>query len=146
MADVEIFDKEQNTLLIDVKTHCKEEKGFNMPNITSIKRLHKLYFDKTKYFMILFVDYEIVDQKPLFTNVWFLPIENLSWACLQIAALGIGQIQIKNSNEIEFDFGITREQWLNIFRDKLYEYIETQKKKLKKMEEIFFNGENDGEI
>lgn len=136
MADVEIFDDEKNILLIDVKTHSLED-GFHMPNLSSIKRLRKLYANNKKYFMLLFIDYELVDNKPLFKNVWFLPVENLSWDCLSIGALGFGQLQIKNASNITFNFDISREEWLNIFKDKVYKYVESQKKKFDALIKLF---------
>lgn len=136
MPDVEIYDDEKNILVIDIKTHLLKT-GFHMPNLSSIKRLCQLYKDNNKYFMLLFVDYELLNNKPIFKKVWFLPIENISWSCLSIGALGYGQLQIKNADNIIFKFDISRGEWLNIFKNKVYEYIEKQRKKLDTLIKLF---------
>jgi len=45
MADLAFEDTEDNYYLIDVKTHNIETK-FNMPNLTSVQRLAKLYYNE----------------------------------------------------------------------------------------------------
>lgn len=135
MADVELQYKDI-TLVIDIKTHSLED-GFHMPNLTSTTRLFKLLKDSKKYFMLLFVDYKIVDKKPIFTNVWFAPIENLAWDCLGIGALGNGQIQIKDANKISFTEVYDRELWCKDFRKHMNEYIQKQYSKLNELAKLF---------
>ena len=37
----------------------------------------------------------------------------LDWSCLTVGALGWGQIQIKNSNNIVISEQYTKKQWMN---------------------------------
>jgi hypothetical protein len=48
----------------------------------------------------------------LFKECLFVPIEYLDWSCLTLGALGWGQIQIANSNNINIEFTTTRKIWM----------------------------------
>ena len=85
--------------MVDVKTQ-RLDTEFNMPNLTSVKRLSRLYEDDKKYFVVLKVDYKIKDLKVAIDKITFVPIEFLSWDCLTLGALGWGQIQIANANTV----------------------------------------------
>lgn len=45
-------------------------------------------------------------------TVNFVPIEFLGWDCLTIGALGWGQIQLANANNINIVQGYSRKQWM----------------------------------
>ena len=45
-------------------------------------------------------------------TAYFVPIEFLGWDCLTIGALGWGQIQIANANNINIVQGYSRKQWM----------------------------------
>ena len=111
MADLAFSDNDNNYFVIDIKTHNKNT-SFNMPNLTSVERLARFYEDDKNFFVILLVEYSIVDSKIVFEKVRFVPIENLSWDCLTIGALGWGQIQIANANVISIDRELTRKKWM----------------------------------
>ena len=42
----------------------------------------------------------------------FAPIEFLDWDCLTIGALGWGQIQIANANQVRVRHGYSRKRWM----------------------------------
>lgn len=111
MADVAFTDVDNNYYLIDIKTH-NTTTDFNMPNLTSVHRLSRFYEDDKNYFVLLLVEYEVVDGKLNFTQVRFIPIEHLDWSCLTVGALGWGQIQIANSNIISINRNNTRVDWM----------------------------------
>ena len=48
----------------------------------------------------MMISYAVEDTKVVVSEVLFSPIEFLDWDCLTIGALGWGQIQIANSNDI----------------------------------------------
>lgn len=48
-----------------------------------------------------------------------MPIEMLDWSCLTLGALGWGQIQIANSNNIVLNEEATRKQWMLQLCDRL---------------------------
>jgi len=54
MADLAFKDADGLYYVIDVKTH-REDTRFNMPNLTSVKRLARFYEDDTNYFVLLLV-------------------------------------------------------------------------------------------
>ncbi len=111
MADLAFKDHESFYYLVDVKTH-RIETSFNMPNLTSVKRLARLYEDDTNYFSILIVKYSMTENRMIVSDVHFIPIEFLSWECLTIGALGWGQIQIANSNNIIIRESYSRKKWM----------------------------------
>lgn len=111
MADLAFLDLEDFYSIIDVKTHRIETK-FNMPNLISVERISKFYENEKNVFSLLMIRYKIENLKVLVTSVEFAPIEFLSWDCLTLGALGWGQIQIKNSNNIQINHGYSRKQWM----------------------------------
>jgi len=111
MADLAFQDKEGFYYLVDVKTH-RLETHFNMPNLTSVERLTRLYEDDKNYFVILMVGYSVDGNAVQAKSAHFVPIEFLSWDCLTIGALGWGQIQIANANVISIKEGYSRKRWM----------------------------------
>lgn len=111
MADLAFTDVNNNYFIIDIKTHNKNT-NFNMPNLTSVERLARFYEDDNNYFVILLVEYSVIENQLIFEQVKFVPIENFAWECLTIGALGWGQIQIANANVIVVDRELTRKSWM----------------------------------
>lgn len=111
MADLAFYDNDGNYFMIDIKTHNKNT-SFNMPNLTSVERLARFYEDDKNFFVILLVEYSTKENSIIFERVSFVPIENFSWNCLTIGALGWGQIQIANANIINVDRELTRKSWM----------------------------------
>ena len=111
MADMAFTDKEGIYSVVDVKTH-REDTRFNMPNLTSVERLARFYESDTNVFSIMMISYAVEDTKVVVSEVLFLPIEFLDWDCLTIGALGWGQIQIANSNDIRVVDRYSRKKWM----------------------------------
>lgn len=111
MADIAFTDVDDRYYVVDVKTH-RLDTAFNMPNLTSVQRLARLYEDDLNYFVILMVKYRLDDIHLIVEAVDFVPIEFLAWDCLTIGALGTGQIQIANANHINIIDGYSRKQWM----------------------------------
>jgi len=44
--------------MVDVKTH-REDTAFNMPNLTSVQRLARLYEPDTDYFSLIIIKYRV---------------------------------------------------------------------------------------
>ena len=121
MADLAFTDKDDFYYVVDVKTHRLDTK-FNMPNLTSVKRLSKFYEDDENYFVILKIDYKAEDLKVIVNEVTFVPIEFLSWDCLTLGALGWGQIQIANANMVTVLPKNKRKNWMIDMCDHLLEF------------------------
>ena len=121
MADVAFTDADDNYYVVDVKTHRTSTK-FNMPNLTSVERLSRFYDEDANYFSLLMISYDIVGSSVRASSAHFVPIEYLSWDCLTIGALGWGQIQIANSNNVIVNDGITRKDWMIQLCDTLLEF------------------------
>lgn len=111
MADLAFKDIDGLYYVVDVKTHRIDTK-FNMPNLTSVERLARFYEDDANYFAILLISYGIQKTTAIVSEVTFVPIEFLNWDCLTIGALGWGQIQIANSNDIILNEGYSRKRWM----------------------------------
>ena len=121
MADLAFTDASDNCYLVDVKTH-RVDTAFNMPNLTSVRRICQLYEDDSNFFVILMLRYTIDDTRITVDEVHFVPIEFLKWSCLTIGALGWGQIQIANTNRIEIDRTATRKAWMLELCDAMLEF------------------------
>ena len=111
MADLAFTDKEGVYSVVDVKTH-REDTRFNMPNLTSVERLSRFYESDTNVFSLIMVKYSIEGTRVRASEVLFSPIEFLDWNCLTVGALGWGQIQIANSNNIRVLDQYSRKKWM----------------------------------
>lgn len=117
MGDLFFSDTYGMDYLVDVKTH-REDTTFNMPNITSVERLARLYQNDKNVFAILLVTYRISDVDLIVSNVRFFPIEFIGWESLTIGALGWGQIQITNTNKLSI-YPQSRRDWMLALCNKL---------------------------
>ena len=111
MADMAFTDKEGIYSVVDVKTH-REAPRFNMPNLTSVDRLARFYESDANAFSLLMIKYSIEGTHVTASEVLFSPIEFLDWECLTVGALGWGQIQIANSNDIRVIEQYSRKKWM----------------------------------
>ena len=136
MADFAFRDDHGNYYAVDVKTH-REETDFNMPNLTSVKRLADFYTDDTNYFVILMVQYRITGNRVAVTKAHFVPIEYLSWDCLTLGALGWGQIQIANAQVIKIDPTIKRRDWVANLCSRMLTFYDREMEKLHQRREFF---------
>lgn len=111
MADLAFTDRQGIYSIVDVKTH-REDTRFNMPNLTSVERLARFYESDANVFSLLIIRYSMEGARVSASEVLFFPIEFLDWDCLTIGALGWGQIQIANSNDIRVIDGYSRKKWM----------------------------------
>jgi hypothetical protein len=121
MADLAFTDRDGFYYVVDVKTH-RLETAFNMPNLTSVERLARLYENDKDYFVLLMVQYSIEGVKVRAKHTHFVPIEFLDWGCLTVGALGWGQIQIANANAIKVNAGYSRKKWMLELCDVMLEF------------------------
>lgn len=142
MADIAFTDKDKLYYVVDVKTH-RIDTHFNMPNLTSVERLTRFYEDDHNYFIVLNVAYNIDGTKVIVNNVNFIPIEFLSWDCLTIGALGWGQIQIANSNNIKINPQYSRKKWMIEFCDIMLDFYPKEILKIDKRIKHFKRIKND---
>ena len=137
MADMAFTDQNDTYYMVDVKTHRLETK-FNMPNLTSVERLARFYEDDKNYYVILMVAYNIASRvRVQIEKVHFVPIEFLSWDCLTIGALGWGQIQVANANNITVNHKYSRKKWMLELCDVLLEFYPREIAKVKDRIEYF---------
>lgn len=139
MADLAFKDIDGYYYIIDVKSH-RVSTNFNMPNLTSVERLARFYEDDMNYFVLLLVQYDLQGEHAVFSRVHFVPIEFLSWNCLTVGALGWGQIQIANSNNIIVNQQSSRKRWMLQLCEVMLEFypkeIEKIGDRLRRFEEI----------
>lgn len=104
---------------VDIKTH-RDEPGFHMPNLTSVKRLMDFYENDANVFVVIVISYRLADDGSLaHVAATVEPIEWLDWSCLRIGALGWGQLQFRSASEIRVDRGQSRRNWLSRFAEEL---------------------------
>lgn len=121
MADLAFQDEHGLYYVVDVKTH-RTDTNFNMPNLISVERLSRFYQDDNNYFVILMASYTIQEIRAVISNIRFVPIEFIGWNCLTVGALGWGQIQISNSNNITINPGYSRKKWMLELCDIMLEF------------------------
>jgi len=131
MADFAFEDVDSFYYVVDNKTHNLGT-DFNMPNLTSVERLSRFYEDDNNYFTLLTVAYAVVDDSIEARSCHFIPIEHLDWSCLTLGALGWGQIQIANSNNIVINREQTRRTWMLKLCDKLADFYPKEIAKITK--------------
>ena len=136
MADIAFTDTDAFYYFVDVKTH-RLDTHFNMPNLTSVQRLSRFYEDDNNYFVVLTVAYTVKATQIKAERVHFVPIEFLSWECLTIGALGWGQIQIANSNNIIVAPKYSRKKWMLEFCDVMLEFYPKEIAKIDKRTKYF---------
>lgn len=141
MADLAFNDKDGFYYIIDVKTHRSDTK-FNMPNLTSVERLSRLYEDDLNYFVLLFITYHVETTKVIITGAKFIPIEFLDWSCLTIGALGWGQIQVANSNNVLINVKYSRKKWMLEFCEIMFEFYPKEISKINTRIERFVQVRN----
>lgn len=128
MADLAFTSKDNFYHIIDVKTHRLDTR-FNMPNLTSVERLARFYEDDKNYFVVLIIAYEVDGTHIRVKTVHFVPIEFLSWDCLTLGALGWGQIQIANSNNIIIKTQ-SRKKWMLELCNNLFAFYPSEIEKI----------------
>jgi len=136
MADLAFTDTDDFYYIVDVKTH-RTDTRFNMPNLTSVRRLARFYEEDTNHFVLLIVNYHLEATQAIVTNVIFVPIEFLGWDCLTIGALGWGQIQIANSNFITVNPQYSRRKWMIELCDVLFQFYPKEIAKINDRIEYF---------
>jgi len=136
MADLAFEDADGCYHVVDVKTH-RLGTLFNMPNLTSVRRLTRFYEDDRNYFVILMIAYNVSGLSAVIEDVTFIPIEFLDWDCLTIGALGWGQIQIANSNVVKVNPLASRKKWMLELCDVLLDFYPKEIAKIDRRIEHF---------
>lgn len=136
MADLAFSDVDGLYYMVDVKTHRADTK-FNMPNLTSVQRLARLYEDDKNHFVVLVVKYELEAVHASISEVIFVPIEFLGWDCLTVGALGWGQIQIADANRITVNPQYSRKRWMLEMCDVLLQFYPKEIQKINERIERF---------
>ncbi|HBJ77005.1 MAG TPA: hypothetical protein DDY68_04175 [Porphyromonadaceae bacterium] len=139
MEDMAFKDSNGNYYAVDVKTHNLDTE-FNMPNLISVKRLATFYKnDDRNNFCILIISYRIMNEKIEYVNCHFKKIESFDWSCLTIGALGWGQIQIANANNLIFNDSMEngRRSWMLTLCDRLSSFYEEEISKIGERETWF---------
>jgi len=120
--------------LIDIKT-SDIDREFKMPNLISIAKLRKKYYDKPIFYA--FVTYSSKQHKIIGSTLFY--IWELSWKHLAIQNLGLGQLQIKNMKDFLDDVEnfpkITKDEWYQEFLKRGKIYYTKLEEKVKKWKE-----------
>ena len=138
MADLAFTDIEGIYSVVDVKTH-REDTRFNMPNLTSVERLTRFYESDANVFALILIKYSIQGTSLTASDVTFAPIEFLDWDCLTIGALGWGQIQIANANQVRVRHRYSRKRWMLQLCDTMMEFYPREIDKIRSRMDRFAN-------
>ena len=116
---------------VDVKTH-RDEPGFHMPNLLSVRRLMDFYEDDDNFFVIVMIKYRLTDGGGLGDITAIVePIEWFDWNCLRIGALGWGQLQFRSASDIGVSRSQTRRDWLRSFARELKQHYAKEEGKIR---------------
>ena len=139
MEDIAFVYMEGIYSAIDIKTH-REGTDFNMPNLTSIRRLTQFYESDNNVFSLIVIRYSINGTDLEVSDVLFSPIELLDWDCLKVGSLGWGQIQIANSNNILIREQYSRREWMLQLCDVVMEFYPREigkiRERIQRFEEV----------
>ena len=128
LGDVRI----DSTTLIDVKS-INMSGTFHMPNLASQNKLYDYLQDEKNTLMYLLIWYK-KDGNNLHIDKWALKhIEEIDPTCLVVQSQGLGVLQIKNANKIQFVSKINRKNWLNILKTMVESYLLKEETKIKKI-------------
>ena len=134
-ADLSFTGNDGKYYAVDIKTHCMGKWG--MPNLISYKKLDRFYENDDNNFLVLLIDYNVVDGEVTVESSRILPIECLSWDCLAVQGT-LGQIQIKNAEKICVE-QTPRKVWLTQFQNNVISGITIKQRSLLKELEYFKN-------
>ena len=138
MEDIAFEDNNGNYYAVDVKTHNLSTQ-FNMPNLISVKRLANFYENDYNTFCILIVSYQTTNNSIQYKDCYFKPIEEFSWNCLTLGALGWGQIQIANANTLSFNTPVNRKTWMLDMCNKLEVFYDEEIGKIGERKNWFYD-------
>ena len=76
--------------------------------------------------------YKVINGRINYQNCHFKRIENFNWSCLTLGALGWGQIQIANANNLSFleNDSTKRKSWMLELCDKLFTFYDEEISKI----------------
>lgn len=103
------------------------------------ERLARFYESDANVFSLLLIKYAVEGTSVDVSEVVFCPIEFLDWSCLTVGALGWGQIQIANANNIHVNENYSRKQWMLQMCDAKLEFYPKEIGKIQDRIE-YFNG------
>ncbi len=83
-----------------------------MPNIVSVERLARFYESDRNFFSLIMIKHSVDGIDLEVSEVLFVPIEFPDGQCLTVGALGWGQIQIANSDDIQIIPRNSRKTWM----------------------------------
>lgn len=119
-----------------MKTH-REGTQFSLPNLTSVRRLARLYESNLNVYALIAIKYRVQDTAVRVLDVIFVPIEFLDWRCLTLGALGWGQIQLSDSRDIRVVQGYSRKSWMLEFCDAVLDFYPREISKIQQRMEHF---------
>lgn len=123
---------------IDSKTHNKNS-NFSMPNLTAIKKLKNEILRDNNELIYIFVDYTKDDDNMVtISDIHAHYCWELDWSILDIQALGLGQLQIKDNNKELKTTDMGRDLWFETLHKNVLEgYLKKQEEKIEKQKKFW---------
>ena len=122
---------------VDVKT-INVNGDFHMGNLASQDKIRKWLEDKQNSLMFFFIEYEEDCGVVAINSTKLKHIEEIHPDCLQISAQGLGVMQLKNWDKVEFISKMNRYEWFkDVYAPLLKEFISKEEKKLEKLRLVY---------
>ena len=126
---------------VDVKSNNIDKNNYS-PNICSAYKLYKWIQNSNNKLSYIFVDYreDLLGKITIIEDSGLVPVEHISWDCLTIQAQGNGVVQ--KCKDLKIDENQTREQFINGLRKAYKVFVDKERIKLKKNEQLIVNNEH----
>jgi len=119
-----LFVDGRKTYHINIKS-VDHSKDFHMPNLISVDNLWRI-FEKGDEFCLLI----LAHSAGSLISKTFVDIRTVDWRCLRLAALGTGQIQIKDSSKPLVAWQGDAQSWMQQMKQEVIIFYEHEKLKL----------------
>lgn len=136
--DFSLKHKDGKVIYYDVKTHDMNG-DFCMPNLISLDRARKIIKSDIELIYI-FVKYKVSDESFLqIDSIDFIPLNKISFSCIEIQNLGLGVLQLKNAHKpIDF-YSDTRHNWLVELNKRALAFYDKQIAKFEKLKDQYYD-------
>ena len=114
------------TAHINIKS-VDHSKDFHMPNLISVDNLWRIFKQGDDFCLLV-----LAHSAGTLISKTFVDIRSVDWDCLRLAALGTGQIQIKDSSKPLLSWQGDAKAWMRRMRKEVISFYEHEKQKLDK--------------
>ena len=122
------YDGHHQAVATSIRDHLNSISDFLTPQTANSPRA-----------VLMLISYSIQGTSLTASDIIFAPIEFLDWDCLTVGALGWGQIQIANANEVRVRHRYSRKRWMLQLCDAMMEFYPREIDKIRSRMDRFVN-------